>query len=258
MHSLPPPTGLLYDWLRTEAQRPFEQPRGDVGDQLPLQWLNQAIDKDPTNAARLVAAVEQLLGENDPVVSARILDVASLPETSPLLRAAVASAIGRNPQALAGLADGTRGTLLGTAVRALGSGKVAGPLDNDTLDTLLAINRPEDGWPESVRIGLTAGDARFLPKLTSTLAQASDEQLQRFVLGLLATTDSRTVKEGLERVGREAPSVVRDRVAAAVKAKVYELGEARERMRKMGVALPNFDPPQVEWARHAASLGVPA
>jgi hypothetical protein len=60
-----PATGPLVDWLRAEAHAPFTQPRGDVGDQLPLVWLVPLAERD----SRIPFAVGELLREGDLTVS---------------------------------------------------------------------------------------------------------------------------------------------------------------------------------------------
>jgi hypothetical protein len=47
-------------------------PRGDVGDQLALQWLPALAESD----SRVRFAVQHLLAEGDPLVVARLIDVA--------------------------------------------------------------------------------------------------------------------------------------------------------------------------------------
>src|SRR4051812_1631332 len=94
MNTSPPRTGPLIDWLRAEATAPFEAPRGDLGDQVPLEWLPELAASD----SRVAFAVEHLLSEGDPTVTDRLIPVA----TKAAMRQAIAAAL---PNAAATLAS---------------------------------------------------------------------------------------------------------------------------------------------------------
>jgi hypothetical protein len=256
MHASPPASGPLTDWLREEARQPFEAPRGDQGDQLPLQWLIEFMGQDPSLAKRVAGAVEELLGESDSRVTERILTIAALPEASPTLRSAVANAIGRHADTLAKSAGVMGEPLLAAALRSLQTNRFTKPLSNETIAALEKIERPEEGWPLSVLIGLFADGDRFVGRLVPTLLQLGDEQMDRFVGGLLACGGEALVRVALERIGREAPKPLRQKVAKAVKAKHDELADAREQLVRMGVKVAPADPRKVVWARYAGWLGI--
>jgi hypothetical protein len=252
-----PPAGPLHDWLRQEAALPFEEPRGDVGDALPLQWLTRLFVEKPGEVSRLAFAVEGLLGEGDIEVSRRLLDV--LPEAPAAYRSAVARAVGNHRQVLAGVSIPSAGkTLLGAAVESLRQDRLAEPLSDQTLTALESIDRPEDGWPASLAIGLWADYSRFSPALVAALGKMSEPVLERFILDVMSWVGEPTTTEGFERVGREADAPLRGKVGGAVKRQIDELAASRRMMEQLGVKLPPQAPPDQRWADAARRLGVPA
>jgi hypothetical protein len=252
-----PPRGPLVDWLRSEAARPFELPRGDVGDQLPLQWLTRLFVEQPQDASRLAFAVEALLGEGDLEISRRLLEVLS--DGPPAYRSVVARAVGKYSKILSNvIVPSSDRTLLGLAVSSLSQDRLAEPLSDETLAVLEGIDRVEDGWPTSVAIGLWADYPRFSDRWMDTLTRLSDPMLARLILDVLAWVGEPTTTDGFERVGRECSDALRQRIAEAVKLQIHELADSRRMMEQMGVKLPPIDPPDVRWASAAARLKVPA
>lgn len=250
-----PAAGQLVDWLRREAKKYFEEPRGDFGDFFALLWLTRLIDSGDPNSSRLLFAVENLLGENDPVVTRRLLEV--LHEAPPAYRSAVARAIGAHAARLRALDDTPSTSMLGLAVRPLVTGRLAEPVPAATLDELAKISDARDGWPQSAQIGLLHDYPRFADQLIPTLERASDQELASLILGFASTGDNTVTQDGFEKIGREASPATRARVAAAVKKEVESLGRSRALMKQMGIQFArSFDPPDVEWARYAARLGV--
>jgi hypothetical protein len=250
-----PRSGPLSDWLRDEARKPFEIPRGDVGDQLPLQWLSELMRGDTNDARRLVDAVEALLAEQDPLVVSRILTVAELAEAPPRLRSAVARALPSAGAFWAATPDGS-GTLLRAAVQSLAAlDRLAEPLPAGALAVLAGVDRPEDGWPLSAAVALAADYAGFRDLLVPTVERAEPSRL---ALTLLVHGGDELKQDGFERIGREASPAARDRFAAALKEQVHARARVREQLERAGVKLPPADAPDVEWSRYAARLGVPA
>jgi hypothetical protein len=147
-----PTSGSLTDWLRTEASKPFEQPRGDVGDQFPLQWLTVEMNKNVHLEHRVATAVEALLGEGNETVTSHLLSMAQ--GAAPVVRSAVMRAIGDHGSLLGGMSviQSTRSGL-GEAVWVT-RGDLAEPVPAKTLDVLQQIQRPEDGWPDNIRVGV--------------------------------------------------------------------------------------------------------
>jgi hypothetical protein len=252
-----PAQGSLVDWLRDEAARFFEQPRGDVGDQLPLQWLTRLFADRPQDVSRLAFAVEVLLGEGDVEISRRLLEVLS--EAPPAYRSAVARAVGKHATVLGSVAVPASGrSLLGLAVASLAQDRLAEALGDDTLAVLAGIDRAEDGWPTSVAIGLWADYRRFSQAWMSALATLTGPQLDRFVLDVLSWVGEPTTTEGFEQVGRESDASFRQKVGEAVKRQIDELAASRRVMEQLGIKLPPADPPDVRWKNAATRLNVPA
>jgi hypothetical protein len=252
-----PARGQLIDWLRDEAGKPFETPRGDVGDQLPLQWLARQFVEMPQEVSRLTHAVEALLGEGDLEISRRLLEVIS--DGPPAYRSAVARAVGKHAQVLGAVdVPGANRTLLGLAVASLGGDRLAEPLGDDTLAALGAIARPEDGWPASVAIGARADYPRFADALSDALQTLDGAPLDRFDLDLYGWVGPPATTDGFDRLGREASDEVRRRVGAAIKRQIDELAEARRTLEQLNIPMPPVDPPDVRWADAARRLQIPA
>lgn len=118
MFTKPPPrSGPVVDWLRDEARAPFQLPRGDVGDQVPLQWLPEMAEAD----SRVGLAVGALLGEGDSLVTDRLLQVS----TNAAMRRAVAAALAVAASTLAAIHAAPEMTSLGVPLPSAESGHTA-------------------------------------------------------------------------------------------------------------------------------------
>jgi hypothetical protein len=204
----PPSSGPLIDWLRDEARAPFEAPRGDVGDQVALQWLPELAEAD----SRVGFAVGKLLGEGDPVVTERLLHVA----TNAAMRCGVATALADAAPTLATLDAGPTSSMLGRAVRTLQLLRGVGALPVPALQTLHGIDQREDGWPTSVAIGLASATSRFLDLVVPALTRASAADTHELAWVFLANASEETIATVLKHVGKHASSTLRDNLANAL------------------------------------------
>jgi hypothetical protein len=257
-YTQPIPSGPLTDWLRAEALKPFDPPRGDQGDQVALQWLTYVPTEGDELTRRLASAVEALLGDGDPQIAERVIEVT--PQLPPTIRSAVARAVGKHAIQLQTMPRPVL-SFLGAAVHGLQGGRLAEPLPPETLDRLLTIDSLRDGWPVSVELGLLARDPRFLDVLVQAVERMSDSQLDNMLLGLLNEqgVGGHAAEASLERIGSEAGTAMRARVGEAVQRVLNHIAGRREMLiRDMGITLPPRDPVGVEWPRHAKRLGVPA
>jgi hypothetical protein len=248
MQALPPRTGPLTDWLRTEARASFELPRGDVGDQVPLQWLPEEAVAD----SRLELAVANLLREGDPVVSDRLLDVS----TNAAMRRGVVAALADAATTLRAVEVTPDWTLLGRAVRALRVLDGVLPLPDATLRTLHDIDARKDGWPTSVAIGLAAAPARFTDLLAPTLTRCSPEDAKELAWVFLANASEDGIRTALRHTASHSPTSDKDRFATAIKRELGAQDDARAQMVNMGIALPPAESGASRWARYASDLGV--
>lgn len=246
METPPPRTGSLIDWLRNEAKAPFETPRGDVGDQVALQWLPEFAEND----SRVPFAVEHLLGEGDELVVYRLIHVAS---TSAAMRRAIAAALPHSAASLAQLHAGGGFTELGRAVRVLGN--VAGlTLSPAAAQALHDIDRTENGWPTSAAIGLALAPDEFVDLLPSAVMAATDEQIREFALVLIGASEA-----ALDKVFRAAatqPDAVRQKLADAVKGELETKDQSWQKLAAMGFSLPPTESGASRWQRYAPLLGV--
>ncbi|MGZ3426458.1 MAG: hypothetical protein ACXVCV_07410 [Polyangia bacterium] len=247
MQSPIPASGPVVDWLRNEARQPFTEARGDVGDFIALQWLLPMVDRDP----RIPAAIVDLLGEGDELVTTRLLQLAAAPDATATLRAAVARAIAKHHRTLAGLSLGDQ-TALGMAVYAMWPSP---PLADDTLDALHDVQRPEDGWPLSLRTGIVADLPRFQDRLVGDFARMSDREQREVMRGLLARASEKTILDVLEQLARDGDAALVARVAQATRSTLDDFDEARSFAAKAGTTLPGDDGAK-RWPRYAAKLGV--
>lgn len=243
-----PPSGPLVDWLRDQARQPFIQARGDEGDQIPLQWLVPLVDSD----SRIPAAIGELLGEGEPIVTARLLAVAAAAGSSTTFRGLVARAIGKDADVLARTDVGDAQSALGLAVYALWPPV---PMADDTLQALQRIQRREDGWPLSLRTGIAIDFPRFASDAVPGFDRMTDREQHDVMRGLLQRADERTVLQLFGEIARDGTDVLKRRVAAATKATLDELDRARRFASSSGAQLPG-DPGSARWPRLAAALGV--
>ncbi len=243
-----PARGSVVDWLRKEAREPFMEARGDVGDLIALAWLLPMIDHD----RRISAAIVDLLGEGDALVTPRLLELAATPDASAKLRAAVARAIAKHHETLASVPISSEKTALGCAIDAMWP---APPLSDDTLDVLHDVQRPEDGWPLSLRTGIVADLPRFADRFVGDFDRMSDGEQREVMRGVLTRATENTILALFERLAREASAPIVARVAHATKSTLDELDEARTFAAKAGTTLPGEDG-ATRWPRYAARLGV--
>jgi hypothetical protein len=247
-----PAAGPLVDWLRAEAQAPFTQPRGDVGDQLPLLWLVPLAERD----ARIPFAVGELLREGNLMVSRRLLQVAVLAEAGPQLRSSVARVLADVAPTLAALHDGDR-SLLRVAVETVAlPARMAGPLPPDALATLRTIDRREDGWPLSLAITLIGDVAAALDLVAPAAARMKDDDMPQFMLELAAIASEAVVAATLQRIAADATPAVCTHVGAGLKAQLAQFDEYRDTMVAMGITLPPRESGASRWQRYVPLLGL--
>ncbi len=247
-----PAKGPLIDWLRAEAKEPFEQPRGDVGDQVALQWLVPLVEQD----SRLPFAIGELLREGDYLVCERLLKLATLAAAGPQLGSAVARVLAAVAPTLAQLQDGDR-TLLRPAVEALSvTSSLAEPLPPDALATLRAIDRREDGWPLSLAIALIGDANAALDLVAPAAARMNDDDVRRFTFELVALADEPTQAATMRRIGQEASAAVCAHVGAGLQRQLAEFDEHRRQLVAMGLTPPPRESGADRWLRYAPALGL--
>ncbi len=227
-----PSTGSLTDWLRDEARQPFSASRDDRQDQVALQWLLTEVQQnaDP----RLLAAVEELLAEGDPVVSTRLLEIAIVAPAA--YRSAVARALAANPSAFAAPSESMRRTLRGQAIGSLVGGNFAEPLPRALADVLYAATTEADGWPTSVMIGLLVAPARFFAPLVQTAQKADTTQLAEITRSLVNAQEPRVVELALGEIGTGADLATRQRVLTALEQALIEREEAAAFLASRGLS----------------------
>lgn len=245
MNTPPPPTGPLMDWLRTEARAPFEAPRGDVGDQVALQWLPELAERD----SRVVFAVEHLLGEGDELVTDRIMHVA----TNAAMRRAVAAALPGAASTLASIPAAPGFTELTRAVFALRNfdGVTVSPA---ALRVLHDIDRTEDGWPTSAAIGLALAPDDFLDRLGPALLSATGNQLSEFSWVLLGGDEAAIIN--VLRAVQNQPDSLRIKLADALKLELETKDQSRQKLAALGFSVPATESGASRWQRYATLLGV--
>jgi hypothetical protein len=246
----PPSAGPLIDWLRDEARADFETPRGDVGDQVPLQWLPELAAVD----SRIGFAVQNLLGEGDPTVTDRLLHVA----TNAAMRRAVAAALGRTAPTLAATQAVPDSTMLGRAVRSLQILKDVGPLPDDALQVLHNIDRREDGWPSSLAIGLAVAADRFVDLLEPALSRVDADEAHELAWVLLANASEGDVAKVLNHAAAHASQPEREKFGEALKRDLHAQDRARQQMLDLGVPLQPRELGAQRWLRYAGYLGLAA
>jgi hypothetical protein len=245
MQNPPPATGPLIDWLRDEAGAPFEAPRGDVGEQVALQWLPELAETD----SRVVFAVEHLLAEGDRGITDRILHVA----TNAPMRRAVAAALPTAAPTLASVPAAGGFTELARAVFALRTLDGV-PLSTATLRVLHDIDRSENGWPTSAAIGLANAPDDFLDLLGPAIAAATMEQMSEFASVLLGGDESALAK--VLRAAGKQPDSQRDKLADAIKRELDTRDQSRNKLAAIAIALPPAESGHSRWQRYASLLAV--
>jgi hypothetical protein len=247
-----PTAGPLIDWLRNEARQPFEQPRGDVGDQVPLQWLLPVAQRD----SRVAFAIEHLVREADSLVAARLLRLAILPETPPTVKSAIARALGNGgARNLASVDAGSGFSLLGLAVRTMRLPRETGAISANALAALHDIVDRKDGWPTSIAVGLTSNPSQFVDVLEASSARLSDADAAEIAFVLLQADESR-IAAALREITRATSPTTRARIGAAIKQDLDESEAARQQMLNMGVKLSPLEPTADRWNRYAQQLGI--
>jgi hypothetical protein len=249
-----PPAGPLTDWLRDEARHPREY--GRAGEYPPMFWLAQYLNENPPDADRIDAAVEALLGEGDAAVSFHLLSAAR--SGPPSLRAAVARAVGAHAATLARLQGPHGRSLLADAVDAIRtwvSARSGAAAPSATVEVLSNITRREDGWPTSLLLGLIIDFARFAPRLVPALQQLGPDEQQRFLLAIVISAEPQLAAI-VDRIAAEAPDDLKRQVAAHLESSLAQLAESRASLASLGIAPPDRDPPDIEYARYAARLGI--
>lgn len=259
-HELPD-DGDLAPLLRQVATQGFVE-RGDVGDFSPLDWVARLYEAYPEWRDRVDEAYATLLTAEDPIPTFVLDQVKKMPVRSFLPR--LYRAIEGRCAELAARVDTTRTggrSLLGSIVNtAAMMGKIVHP--SVTLaHELAAIDRPEDGWPSSLRLALPSDVQGLLPRVTTALKQLDDDQLYDFVNGMVADGPPWTVVV-FDEISR-GPTDLRDRVARAVRRSTDEIEQARAAM-----AMMDLDDPEVQayvgaaaekpndWPEYALRLGV--
>ena len=259
-HELPD-DGDLVPLLRKVATQGFVE-RGDVGDFSPFDWVARLYEAHPEWRDRVDDAYATLLTAEDPLPKFVLDQVQKMPVRSFLPR--LYKAIEGRCAKLAARVDTTRTdgrSLLGSIVNTAAIMNKSVHPSVALAHELAAIDRPEDGWPSTLRLALP-GDVRgLLPRVTSALKQFDDEQLYDFVNGMVADGPPWT-DAVFDAIGR-GPTDVRDRVAKAVRRSTDEIEQARSAM-----AMMDFDDPEVQayvraaqakpnpWPEYAVRLGV--
>lgn len=253
-----PDTGDLAPTFREAAKQGVNE-RSDLGDQLPLDWVCRLYASFPDWRDRVDDAFAELLTAEDPLPK-RVLDqVTKLPARSFLPR--LYGVITGRCAELAARLDTTRTdgrSLLGSIVNAAATMQKAVQPSRALAHELAAMTRPEDGWPETLLLALPGDVDGLLPRLTPTLKQLDDAQLEGFARGMIADGSPWTDRV-LEEIGR-GPHDLRDRVATVVKAFTNESSamssmsfpDDPELQALMDAAAKKPNP----WPQYAARLGV--
>jgi hypothetical protein len=118
------------------------------------------------------------------------------------------------------------------------------------------IDRTENGWPTSAAIGLALAPDEFLDLIAPALDAANGDRLSEFALVLLGAEDA-----ALDKVLRSVAAqrtLLRDKLAAAIKTEVETKEQSRQKLLALGFALPPTEDAHERWRRYAALLGVAA
>jgi hypothetical protein len=210
----------LPDTVNWPAQldRVFTKPY-DVwyGDARPLDWVVRYVKEHPSEIPAIAAALEEQLRRNDPEIRSQIFE--QLPYMEVDLSTAIGDLIVRERDALHVQQDPCREgqTLLGAAVRALDHrGADRHQLSDAAVRTLAEIGAPEDGYPESFLVAVTANLDACLPSLASGLAKLDSDAVAT-VARRLAELPPAQCERAFSTIGQETPTYVRKRLARAIK-----------------------------------------
>jgi hypothetical protein len=261
-HELPD-DGNLVPLLKKASTQGFNE-RGDIGDFSPFDWVGRLYEAYPDWRDRVDDAYVTLLTAEDPLPKLVLEQVTKLPVRSFLPRL-YGFLEGRCAE-LATRTDTTRTdgrSLLGSIVHAAGTmGKVVTP--SVTLaHELSTFDRPEHGWPLTLRLALPGDVDGLFPKVIDALQRLDEAGLYDLVNGMVADGPPWT-DVIFEKIGR-GPTELRDRVVRAVRRSTDEMEQARATM-----AMMDFDDPAVQayvraaaekpnpWPAFAGRLGVDA
>ncbi len=260
-----PDTGDLVSFLRRIGTQEWLEPRGDVGDRSPLDWVARLYNAHAEWRDRIDDAYAVLLTAEDPLPYRVLQQVTSRHNGSylPRLYGVIASKFTE----LAGRTDTTRTdgrTLLGSFVRAISTMQKTVRPPADLARKLAALDRAEDGFPYSFLIALPGDVNGLLPRVPSVLQRLDDTELEGFVGSMLADGPPWT-DVVLEQIGR-GPTALRDRVASFVRRATDALEKSRGDLAGLDVG----DDPELQalvkaaaakpsaWPAYAARLGVVA
>jgi hypothetical protein len=260
-----PDNGDLVSFLRGVGTQPFLEPRGDVGDRSPLDWVGRLYNAHPEWRDRIDDAYSMLLTAEDPLPYRVLEQVSKHHDRSFLPR--LFGVIAAHRTELARRADTSRTdgrSLLGSFVHAAAMMQKTVRPSVDAARVLAAIDRPEDGWPYSFLLALPGDVDGLLPRVTSILQRLDDADLKVFVDGMLADGPPWT-EVALDEIGR-GPTALRDRIAQVIHRATEEMEKSRG-----GLAMLDFDDdPELQalvraaaqkpnpWPGYAARLGVDA
>lgn len=261
-HELPD-DGDLVPLLRRIATQPFVEPRGDVGDFSPFDWLARLYGAYPEWRDRVDDALATLLTAEDPLPKLVLEQIKKLPVRSFLPR--LYRTIEGRCSELAARIDTTRTggfSLLGSIVHTAAMMAKAAHPSKPLAHELAAIDRTEDGWPDSFRLALPGDVDGLLPRLIKVMQGLDDTQLAAFATEMVADGPPWT-DVVLEEIGR-APPGLRDRVARAIRRFTDE-----QEVSRSALAMMEFpDDPEFQarvraaaekpnpWPEYAARLGV--
>jgi hypothetical protein len=261
-HELPD-DGDLVPLLRQIASQPFVGPRGDVGDFSPFDWLGRLYNAYPEWRDRIDDAFATLLTAAAPLPYRVLEQIAKLPVRSFLPR--LYETIAGRCAELAARPDPERTdgrSLLGSIVRTAAMMAKAAYPSKGLAHELAAIDRPEDGWPDSFRLALPGDIDALLPRLIGFLQGLDDGRLATFATEMVADGPPWT-DVVLEEIGRGPPEL-RDRVAHAIRRFMDEQESSRSALATMEFP----DDPELQarvraaaakpnpWPEYAARLGI--
>ena len=108
----------------------------------------------------------------------------------------------------------------------------------------------------SLRTAIAVDFARVADAVVSGFDQMTDEDQRYVLLGLLQRAAPDTLKALLQHIGDDGTPALRTRVAAALKATLDKLDEARSFAAKSGVDLPG-EAGSARWQKLAPLLRAP-
>lgn len=261
-HDLPD-DGDLLPLFRQIVKQPFVEPRGDVGDFSPFDWIGRLYKEWPDWRNRVDDALAAALTAEEPLPQRALEQIAKLPVRSFLPR--LFDAIAGRCAELAARRDSERTdgrSILGSIVHvAAVLSKTARPTI-ELARELAAIDRPQDGWPFSFLLALPGDVEGQLPRVLAVLKQLEGDEFKLFINGMMADGPPWT-DVVFEEIAR-GPTELRDRVVGIVRAATDEL----ERGRSVLAMMEFPDDPEAQalvraaaqrpnpWPEYAARLGV--